>query len=253
MKLKNRKTAPASTGKSSITKSSGKLKLQKTPAAPKTNPVSSESSSKSKPKLSLKLQPKPGVEVVTLAKDAKYDELYVNFESTPRMMRLLDKTPRANGEIKFLFWGEYHRDWLEVWLKPDYRLGTDVARLPKSDKWSSFVAHEKTAAPASDKQMAAREKFKQAAAERRAEQPKLPPGKPDGKRCFFGMIGEHKVLLDAGDGAILGKFAPAKFDAEKEAKKLKRTLVARTAATPQASKALQVAWAEARAKLKGGK
>lgn len=67
----------------------------------------------------------------------------------------------------------------------------------------------------------------------------------DGERCIIGMIGKNKVLVDAGDGAILGKFEAASFDPEKEAKSLGRILVGQKDATTYARSRLRREWAEA--------
>lgn len=78
-------------------------------------------------------------------------------------------------------------------------------------------------------------------------QPKERDSQPhDGKRCIVGMIGKNKVLVDAGDGAVIAQFAPADFDPEKEATTLGRTLVGQKDATDYAMSRLRRAWAEAK-------
>lgn len=79
-------------------------------------------------------------------------------------------------------------------------------------------------------------------------QPKERDPQPhDGKRCIVGMIGRNKVLVDAGDGAIIAQFEAASFDPEKEATTLGRTLVGQKDATDYAMTRLRRAWAEAKA------
>lgn len=67
-----------------------------------------------------------------LVKDAVYDELYVNLEQCPRMVRLLEKLP--DGRVKILVYNEYEVAWLEVVVNGDYRLTTSLDAIAKAPK-----------------------------------------------------------------------------------------------------------------------
>ena len=75
-------------------------------------------------KLKLKIKP---VHAITLARNMASDELYVNFEKVPRMCRYLG--PNRNGEVRITVYCHELKNWLEVAVKPDYKVDTNLERL----------------------------------------------------------------------------------------------------------------------------
>lgn len=172
-----------------------------------------------------------------LVMNAAYDELYVNYEKTPRMCRLLASATSDHPSPRIMVFNEYEKGWFEVAVPAHYALQPlctnaltrlTPARRPKPDQ-EDPVKH-KSSARTNNLPI------------RRARA--LPPPAPhDGKKVFLATLGTTKGLCDAGDGVFiqLADMSPTEY-----ATMHKLTIVKRSAATSFAAKVYEAAWAEAR-------
>lgn len=179
---------------------------------------------------------------IVQAKDMRSDEIYSNVHPGTvmdpyYMIRTLGhpevvvagKRVKDTSKVRITFYARGHRDWLTCDVPLDYLVTTEELYL------------QHTAKPiAADPAVKAKrtEHLKQFHFKKGEGQAKpLPPAtKKDGKRAFKGTLGTKKVLIDAGDGSVVGD----------QAKPGKLEIVARSAASPYAAKIYEKAWAEAK-------
>lgn len=181
----------------------------------------------------------PRVEFIELARDTDDEKLYVNCNHLHigepyKVIKPIKGT--NNGNVLVAMWDEGQGEWLRFEVPPNYRLTFAPEYLAKASK------------PERPSPEARRRRAAHLAAYRRQPVELTPaPAQPD--KCTFGTIGANKVLIDAGDGTVLGRYPMQGFDANAEAQKLGRTLVKQGECTSYAITMLRRAWAEA----KGGK
>lgn len=157
-------------------------------------------------------------------RDAASDVLYVNFEKTNRILRVI-----PNPELK-----KQDRFEITFYTGPDYgwqncHVAGAYPVIPNEHPDAPDV--RAAADPAQDvekkKARAAHlPKFKKV-------KPDPTPEKADGKRVFKGKLNGKNVLFDAGDGSTIAVLEPG-LSLPVEAKKLKREYVSQGAATPYA-------------------
>lgn len=181
--------------------------------------------------------PDPDVRFVTLAKDMDTDLEYVNVQhhhigAQYKVMKAISGTP--TGDVNITFWADNLKEWLTCDVPPDYRFTT-------SPEYLARAARPTIQSPEVRRRRAAH--LSQYRRERHELTPE--PAQPD--KCIFGQIGANKVLVDPGDGTILGTYEIVGFNAANEAAVLNRQLVKQSEATLYAMTKLRRAWADAKA------
>lgn len=173
------------------------------------------------------------------AKESVLDGLYITLKGW--LVVVCDK--KADGSSRIRCWSPALKEYLDNWTPPLMPLLYDPEGATKHPCFE-FLDREALAKFTKKGPRASGKAPSGPAA------PKAPPkpGVPDSAgRVFAGTLGSKRVLCDAGDGHVVHEVpkdaAPGAFAATKGLK-----YVPRSAAAPEAAKAYEKAWKEARSK-----
>jgi len=168
------------------------------------------------------------------AGEAEENVDYVNFEKTPRMVRIVpNKELAANKIRKIQFWSGPGYGWAECTVPFAYPL---ILATNENTPYCAKPQDPEVAAAARKARAAHLPKFKKT-------KPDPTPEKADGKRVFKGKLNGKNVLFDSGDGSTVATLEAGVALAD-GAKKVKRDLVSQKDATPYAMWVFTKAWNE---------
>ena len=169
---------------------------------------------------------------ITLAKDMKSDELYVNIKGMHigephKMVRLLEK--RDNGKVHITFYAENLREWLTVDVYDNWELTTDLSllgyrqQLEKEQGANMKKVMKKAAKSSAKKAVHTGEKVAKAAAERTARAVNEKTGCKEGS--VGDLVGIAILACKTKDGIFKGVCDVVKGSFEKKGKSTKAELV----------------------------